>query len=840
MVRGNWQKRVEQANERKKSNHQRKLAANQVNTLLQQYSRKSDKVIAILQSSDQTSNLSFLKYCKSFFFSGECRARKCKLSHELSLLDHLRKQNYSQADEASDAVSSSLTDLALLCIELKSKNEGSSFHYEDLAYVIANGVIVFDQNRGGVLCDNDISITDVTNDMSNVHIQNNTSFEETYRGVHDNIRVEGNDASGELAQALPVTVLEHIILFLPDYYTGIIPQVCTSWYEIGQSSTSLWKKLILRRKWPEPGFQSNPFSSGCSDHNPQTAWKSYFICNYCAMRNMRSIQSGMQKIVDRKGRDPGFDEINTESINFQSTIAATQLFKSTTGAPSISNSNFCASMKIIDKSDTDPYYKLSDNDSYLADSSVLCAYADGTLRIYETISDVRGKGVSCRQTACVRSILKSKGWSLLDMNSDMSHIFCISSCSQTDELSFNVLLIDEVICNTGGVNDNGKIDSENFKSYNVSTLIHQYIESSMNILEASFNIASNISIKSFINQSLLPCGKGCFFFRLKIVSSTEQVQPNEESIVEIFCIFSVMKRSIVFLDRRPSPFTAATSGALSFVRDSIDDHSCSIFRQDLPHSFSILTVSLDKYVSSEEITSYMHLTTVLRGAWVRGDNLSISLDVIESLSSQSRTLRLSFMKRFQTGFAEISPMSNYRKHVKLTQLTGSDHFTIDFLKSFSLTVEGTIIGIDQISDEHCVILTEIGSISDATWLGEEDDQGIQDEYEGPFTTHALVVNMRTQQIIDGVYFGTRGPVERSFTFSFSGKNDFLACEVGCEAMIITGRDARRAYQSSIDAVLADINHQISSDSAKKKKKNKRLASKTNKKDGFARGMTLRG
>ena len=70
--------------------------------------------------------------------------------------------------------------------------------------------------------------------------------------------------------------------------------------------------------------------------------------------------------------------------------------------------------------------------------------------------------------------------------------------------------------------------------------------------------------------------------------------------------------------------------------------------------------------------------------------------------------------------------------------------------------------------------------------------------------------------------------------------DVLAFEYKNQALIVTGESVGIAFNES-----ASRGEKLSGETTprsckKSKKKNKRLASKTGKKDGFARGMTLRG
>jgi hypothetical protein len=61
---------------------------------------------------------------------------------------------------------------------------------------------------------------------------------------------------------VPSTVLEHILIYLPFSYIGLLPMLCTSLHsEIGIQSPALWRNLILREGWTEPtNVQADPMT----------------------------------------------------------------------------------------------------------------------------------------------------------------------------------------------------------------------------------------------------------------------------------------------------------------------------------------------------------------------------------------------------------------------------------------------------------------------------------------------------------------------------------------------------------------------------------------------------
>jgi len=81
-----------------------------------------------------------------------------------------------------------------------------------------------------------------------------------------------------------------------------------------------------------------------------------------------------------------------------------------------------------------------------------------------------------------------------------------------------------------------------------------------------------------------------------------------------------------------------------------------------------------------------------------------------------------------------------------------------------------------------------------------------------------------------------------FTFKYLG--DTLVLELEGKGIMMTGNNTRDCINQSILKSLEisgnDVDENLTSPKSAKKKKKKRNANKNNKKDGFARGMSLRG
>ena len=816
MVRGNWQKRVEQAKERKKSNKQNKAGKNQLLSLLNGH----NEVIAFLFSPNEAKHC-----CKSYFFRGDCRHRKCRLSHDLSLIDCLKKQNYNQITACEEAESLQLIDLSLVSIRLDHDDATMSSilnKYDSMVYIVADGSLVFDRHQGGSLSSSKEKISVETKNISTP----SKTVKEIDAFCNSLIyTIPQGSLSGDLATNLPATVLESIILLLPDYYAGLFPQVCKSWNEVALTSTSLWRVLIQQRDWPYPNIsKSSKYNSSEVDElDHDKVWRRYFVRNYDAMKNITAFQKGMQTLTDPRRRDSTF---HFKSYGKDREVPmAMQIFKSTSGSPS-PNNNWCISMKAFDSNSNDPYFQSTNE----MNNCIISAYhTDGTLRVFEPIADHRGNRILCRQTASVRSIFLSKGLELIEMEAEETFILCISSCMyDSKDISFNVLLREEVLCSAGGVNENGSIDSKHFKSFNASSLVKKFVQDT-----TSAEVESAMFVTGVGHQSLLSCGNGKFFLTLFVSVDVDGKMKNQRarSVAqeeEKLCIFDAAKGLILFLSSKPSPVHSFKSTA------SEEDNSCSIIRKKNTNNFAIFNAALESYVDDENREQFFFSISSLR-CTIDGDNFeSTTLDVFETELTES----WSVLKRFKSGFACIISGQNQEKTLKLFWFANPSYeYEIDGYESFDLTVEGTILGIDQINNTHLVIMAETALDYDGSWF-EED--GVS--YDGPCNTHAIIFNLETHQVIEKLYCGTRDAVERGFSFSYVGDGDFLACEINCEAVLITGHNVAKLYFRSQPVVLDDqkLSQVSMSSSEKKKKKKKRLASKTGKKDGFARGMSLRG
>jgi F-box-like len=106
------------------------------------------------------------------------------------------------------------------------------------------------------------------------------------------------------AEKLPVSILEHILLYLeaPAVASGSL--VCTSWHrEISHASPNLWRALLVQRSWPLPLHVLEDDSAPSlpeSSRNLASILRDEFIKHYSVYRDMKAIQNAMTGLLTRK------------------------------------------------------------------------------------------------------------------------------------------------------------------------------------------------------------------------------------------------------------------------------------------------------------------------------------------------------------------------------------------------------------------------------------------------------------------------------------------------------------------------------------------------------------
>lgn len=262
MVRGNWQKRVESAEARKKEAKQRKQkvadqrTAKQYAAELIQYCSNideapvtlfceglpQDEIISpkkrrgrinsnpsdgkkahprsrknsITKEDDVNEGVPAPIMCRSFFYTGKC-PKPCPWPHT-SCLHSVVREVPSEDNTDTDRI----TMPALSCFhEVPCLNTLLAKHElkpTDIVYAVQGHVLIYDRNDGGMLVSQELAPT-LTERFSPV------------------------------ASSLPGMLLRHIATFLPDEGVGSMNAVCRDWH-VAMEDPLVWQNLLHRNQWP--------------------------------------------------------------------------------------------------------------------------------------------------------------------------------------------------------------------------------------------------------------------------------------------------------------------------------------------------------------------------------------------------------------------------------------------------------------------------------------------------------------------------------------------------------------------------------------------------------------
>ena len=100
-------------------------------------------------------------------------------------------------------------------------------------------------------------------------------------------------------------VLELILSYIPDKYSGVVPSNCLTFYdEIGTSSPELWKYLSLHHDWHVLN------DADIDDKDPTAIYKDSFVNNYSVCCCVETLASGMCEVLNSDVDHCGFKDFS--------------------------------------------------------------------------------------------------------------------------------------------------------------------------------------------------------------------------------------------------------------------------------------------------------------------------------------------------------------------------------------------------------------------------------------------------------------------------------------------------------------------------------------------------
>ena len=664
----------------------------------------------------------------------------------------------------------------------ENNTPGASVYYAAL-----NGVLVFDRLRGGLLLDERDFFGAVAND--------NKPFDRRASSICSQGSEEDN---AEVFHDLPSTILEHILLFLPDTTVAAAAQVCKTWYnEIGQHSPNLWLQLLKRRKWPVPN-QEDVDRGIC---------RSMFLENYTVLRDIRALSVATSAIVSRQ-------TVPEIEMGYQD-------FSRRKYAPS--HSDTCVSVH------------------GWSDKLILAGYSEEcALRLFEATGfgdtgELRCKELVYQSVSPYRNT-KKRNCQLVAVEIDEHNIGCLCSVS-SDKVSGKA----DIICILrreefllGSSSDaapakKGGIESDDLKVIDIGEAVLNFVLSSdvvdhrllplFDYLNEGFEIGE-IVIKAS-EGSLCACGFGRFMVEVSI-SIPDVLAEDETEMVQLdrkLVLFSSTFEAIVWAgESYPPHLQAYQEGEKVKVAISRQRTACTVISKSYG-SPEIVITDIDAS-GNVQPPQFLRVSPLARPSiaeenfnFAECDGLLVNLSEVIMLEVMTNEVDgelndvqsvIVFYPRFpDTNEADFDVIKLPRRYLAKKLVSASEMYVVAF----------------------CKVLTPRAPEADdlaGQWFTE-------DHSEEPKTI-AVVVNIKSRCIIGQVEFNT----DQEFQFGQFGNGSTTGMAIGSRGVVITG-DRARATRSS-PAVEFGFN---STPSPKKKKKSTK-GKRNGKKDGFARGMSLRG
>ncbi|KAL7508177.1 hypothetical protein ACHAXN_005631 [Cyclotella atomus] len=692
----------------------------------------------------------------------------------------------------------------------------------NVIYVSIQGVLLYDAFRGGLL----------HSDATERYLLHGESFDANFGKPNEII----NDGSKCLHEQLTHHILEDILSFLNDESTAVLPQVCRAWRdEVGTRSPQLWKMLLMRRNWLSTA-DTNGENTTTDPHgevmtNECRHYKEAFISHYLAVRDVQAISNACN-VLQSGGGGGGRNAKQKDGIEY-----AVQSFKATKGSPIFDSSNDRGrcTVKVW------PSYK---------NPRALAAYSgDCTLRLFEAVQGSASGRMICRQIVCVRasppSVSRKKNkCELVAMDLDDSVVAClvneINDASDADDDIFEadalitpwitVIPCEELIC----AGNEGILGEECLHSFDVRASILDYImggssdnaniadlrEEIFRFLSVVDNGTSDVLIS--VTPQLVACGKGNYLFHASISIPGYSLMPNmppedfEESELEMFGAAA----TIVFPSSEDMLFVISTQRGGAIIRskrmlDGCDGLFASRpFRRRL-HENEPPALCTNLVIQSGN-TLKLHRLILGRDGIPNIENLYVMSGEADENACVDVTATHVLYGTRQNGAV-----------VNILEIESRNVWSTPRLQDASLQ------NMKLIHDEYLMAIFRSQNPA-----GDEEDEAIDGHWFGPADTslRAFVYHIPSRRCMHEC------PIP-NLQLSFDSHDDVIAASASTLGFVIAGKSARKVARETDDADRLNEEAVLCPNGKNPKGKKKRLAAKTakkDKKDGFARGMSMRG
>ncbi len=653
-----------------------------------------------------------------------------------------------------------------------------------IIYVAFNNTLIFDRYNGGII---------IEKELIHHHFLSPKKVVDKRRMSLDfnNSEVESDDVDFTL---LPVAVLEHVLTFLPDEASGVLLMVCKAWNaDVGTTSPALWQYLLSRRKWPWIVFSEEENIEDLSE--------------LTATNNTTTSSSGKSEVVKELFVSHKIMCKTTDTV-----IKGIECLQSGNLGARPHNSLALHSFK-ESKESINEITTLRQWDDL---SMISGCRKDCTLNIYKAVrNDESSIGLHCKQLLSIRVApypsSKRMKCELQSFALDDIHILCYYDVFNYPNGWLVLVKRDDLLLNSA----ESILDESAWKSYNISELYGDFLRSSESldsVIGHMVEFEENIEfIRVSITGDIISCNDGNFVFillikhpvHLNVIAAIVQFSVRSESIT--FCQHFDIDLEIDEIDTIEfqnylSPFDAKTN-SIVYTRGVLEP---------------IVTLHAERRLGITTLNEHhRHLSKCIKPYMIE-NGLRISSDKLFSLASLSHLIFAYVVKDDEEENPKV--------------LLSFSHQEFDEDKDFMIVMDGLqeIISMEMYGDYVMMVCEGINidhDHFDGQWFGFE-------ETENQKMSYVSLVHIPTRTEIY-----RRPCIEKYCDLSnvklVFGNHDLplMLASKGKEGVSMSGEMLRE--------IEVEIQHEKVSVSKPKVKKNKKKKY-SNKKDAFARGMSLRG
>jgi hypothetical protein len=787
-----------------------------------------------------------LLLCRSHFFTGKCQDKGkkggCRYNHyvspyktlsdvlrtkasEVSNIDTVLNQSVDNVASATALGGAAVTDtqamemIHYMQIQIVTNESEDLFVSEALVeqlaahdvkpasivYAVVNDKLIFDRYQEGLLL-NDREFIALTNGLEG--------------GGCRRLSTDEPELLRETLINLPGSILEHTLSFLPDSAVAVTTQVCKAWnQEIGHSP-NLWRHMLGRRNWPLPGAPS-PTTLALADEPTREAFRAAFIDHYTTIRDMKAIQSAMHALESRKG------QVEKEMCY--------QDFSTRKFAPAASNN--CVGVQVW------------------SPNQILVGYSvDCSIRLFECVARDNDEKL-CRELIC-HSIdpyknTRRRNCVFVSMDIDQDFIGCLCQVNadnvNTEAWVLIVLSRDDFLLGDSSAaieRNNSSYDDQPLKVIDVGEAVLNYLLSSdivdhrllqlIDFLVAGGQVGD---VEVIVSHSLAACGDGRFMVEVSISIPA----PTDEDL----------DFDMLLIDRKLVLFSAS-AGAIVWIGESNDitksmrprheNMSLNHTRRRVPGgSRQFCNIVVGSPVSAGlmlgliEPTGHVQSTHPIEASDIVREEI-----LFDDWQLVLRSVRPVIVTAQDIVAADVVTRigeDRQREHksvISVFRLEGEMNGNGNMYRTISLDGNLDIVRLVNWKDHHVIALCR----EYHPCLQDEPDEAADDDEELPSQISLCAVCI---QVSTGHEIGRFRLLEEishdlsEIPIISNVHGSTIGIGFACKGVIMTGNDIRSVGDHRV-VVLGDSLPARSSP----KKKNKKVSTKSHRKDGFMRGMSLRG